>query len=92
MRVEGSGEMINGRDEEGRGAGRRFSLGKSKVGGWEKKRDGRKCGATMKARGCLREKECEKNIKDTGNDESNVKNYFGKVLQCSTEESSFLKG
>ena len=56
----------------------------------DKKRDGRKCGATMKARGCLREKECEKNIKDTGNDESNVKNYFGKVLQCSTEESSFL--
>lgn len=55
-----------------------------------KKRDGRKCGATMKARGCLREKECEKNIKDTGNDESNVKNYFGKVLKCSTEESGFL--
>ena len=31
-----------------------------------------------------------KNIKDTGNDDGNVKNHFGKVLQCSTEESSFL--
>lgn len=44
----------------------------------------------MEARGCLREKECEKNMKDTGNGESNVKSYFGKVLCCSTAESSLL--
>lgn len=37
MRVEGSGEMVSGRDEEGRGAGRWFSLGKSKVGDGRKK-------------------------------------------------------
>lgn len=44
----------------------------------------------MKARGCLREKECEKNMKDTGNGEGNVKSCFGKVLHCSAAESSLL--
>ena len=35
--------MVSGRDEDGRGAGRRFSLGKSKVGGMGgKKRSRRK--------------------------------------------------
>ena len=51
--MEGSGEMVNGRDEEGRGAGRRLSLGKSKVGGWEKKREAERRNRRLEKRGCL---------------------------------------
>ena len=61
VRVEGSGEMVNGRDEEGRGAGRRFSLGKSKVGGREKKREAEGRNRRLEKRGCLAQFRCADN-------------------------------